>query len=157
MTPSDPVRSRIGGQAAWAGQQIVVKLNLARSLVDVGHGTNRSGKALGGCIRLDDCATIPFQLLLVLHTTYYIVGVLKSQFPIASLLSHLSCRQLNKCLAHLHKQVQNAAVFAFRCHLIRPHPPGTILAQPRVPRITSPMSFQVFHQSSVRADHSSNQ
>ena len=32
----------------------------------------------------------------------------------------------------------------FCCHLIRPHPPGTTLAQPRVPRITSPMKLPSF-------------
>lgn len=66
----------------------------------------------------------------------------------------LSYRQLNRCRSHVHKQVQNAAVFAF------PLPPHSPTLQGRFwPNQEFPASphLQVVHQSSVRADHASSQ
>lgn len=146
----------MGGQVAWAGQQIVVKLNLARSLADAGRGTSRwASRALGGYVHLDDRATIHIPAFVgAVYNSLYCRSI-EDHFSIASPLSHCPADSSTGVGLMCTSRYRMQLCLLFCCHLIRP-PPRDDFGPTKSSPHHHPRSFQVVHQSSVRADHASS-
>ena len=111
----------MGGQVAWAGQQIVVKLNLARSLADAGRGTSRwASKALDGCVHLGGRATIHIPAFVgAVYNSLYCRSI-ENYFSITPPLSHCPADSSTGVGLMCTSRYRMQPCLPFRCHLIRP-------------------------------------